>query len=80
MNEAEKIELLLELKGDVKHLLEEWKKVSNGVGFPRCAERGEKIKSLQDNYRWLRNTFFGGATVSGILTIAVAVFAYVTKS
>ena len=38
-------------------LIKQFDKVSNGVGFPRCAERKSIIESLQTNFTWLRNAF-----------------------
>jgi hypothetical protein len=77
-NEAQ-TELLIKLDTKLDNLVKAFDKVSNGVGFPRCIERGTQIKTLRENYRWLRNTFFGGATIMLISTVSVAVYAYVTK-
>ena len=80
MDNEQQTELLIELRRDVQNLVKAFDKVSNGKGFPRCVERGQKIKSLEENYRWLRNTFFGSAALTIIATICVAVYTYISKS
>lgn len=48
-------ELLVEIATEMKDLKAQFDKVSNGVGFPRCAARGETIKELQTSFKYLRN-------------------------
>jgi len=80
VDNEQQTELLIKLEANVANLVKAFDRVSNGKGFPRCVERGEKIETLKENYKWLRNTFFGGATITLISTISVAVYAYVSNT
>lgn len=59
-------DLLIEIRQDMKHLKNEFEKISNGVGFPRCATRAGQIAALQekqgetaDALKWIRRSIFG---------------------
>ena len=80
MDNEKQTELLIALRSDVQNLVKAFDKVSNGKGFPRCVERGQRISTLEENYRWLRNTFFGSAALTIIATISVAVYTYISNN
>ncbi len=46
---AEDHDLLLEIKGDLKALVETFESVSKGDGFARCVQRGERVKRLEQD-------------------------------
>lgn len=59
-------DLLIEIRQDMKHLKSEFEKISNGVGFPRCATRAEEIRTLKDRQletadalKWVKRSIFG---------------------
>lgn len=49
MNEFERNELLVEIKTKLDNLMKAFEKVSNGTGFPRCVEREQRIRRLEDD-------------------------------
>lgn len=51
MSNADDHDLLLKLVQKVDMLYEEFRRVSNGVGFPRCAERQARIEALEKEVR-----------------------------
>lgn len=42
-------EMLLEISAKLNNLTEEFRRVSNGTGFPRCVERVERIRRLEQD-------------------------------
>lgn len=41
-------DLLVALRSDFKAFYEEFRRISNGVGFPRCAERLARLEAVED--------------------------------
>jgi len=41
-------------------------KISNGVGFPRCAERLNRIRTLEKAQKWIQTTLVGVIILAGI--------------
>ena len=73
MNPDEQAELLVEIKTKLDTLIKQFEKVSNGVGFPRCAERKEQITTLfnrvdklENHNTWLWRSLVG-AVVMGVI-------------
>jgi hypothetical protein len=46
-------DLLIELRSEFKAFYEEFRRVSNGIGFPRCGERLERLKQLEEEAKVL---------------------------
>lgn len=44
---------LIALRAEFKSFYEEFRRVSNGVGFPRCGERLERLKQTEDDVKVL---------------------------
>lgn len=78
-------DLLVRIDEQVGRLRKDLDRVSNGVGFPRCAERlqriegmGHSIESVRNSYIWLRNL-----VVSGLVALLLAIGAktwYIDKA
>ena len=56
-------DLLIKINTNLENLTKDFYKIANGVGFPRCAVRGEKISIMEHNYlrlkdslRWIHRT------------------------
>jgi hypothetical protein len=49
MDELERGELLMQIKEKLDNLIKAFDKVSNGTGFPRCVEREQRIKRLEQD-------------------------------
>lgn len=47
-------DLLIEIHAQLTALTEEFRRVSNGTGFPRCAERLPRIKALEEEVKNLK--------------------------
>jgi len=52
-------DLLLRIDQRLQDLIKEIDKVSNGVGFPRCAERKAQIEELRSSVQWLKRGILG---------------------
>jgi len=68
MDSEEMGELLIRIDERQEKMQKDFEKVANGVGFPRCAERGAKIGNLAEGQKslWksvsnIRNTGIGAA-------------------
>ena len=68
MDNEKQTELLIALRSDVQNLVKAFDKVSNGKGFPRCVERGQRISTSTSP----------GMTF--IATISVAVYTYISNN
>jgi hypothetical protein len=80
MNPEDQAELLVEIKTKLDTLIRQFDKVSNGIGFPRCAERKEQITSLfkrieklENHNSWLWRSL-GGAVIVGVIVELVRSF------
>ena len=76
MNPDEQAELLVEIKTKLDTLIKQFEKVSNGVGFPRCAERKEQIttlfnrvEKLENHNTWLWRSLVGAVVVGVIFEL-----------
>ena len=76
MNPDEQAELLVEIKTKLDTLIKQFEKVSNGVGFPRCAERKEQITTLfkrvdklENHNTWLWRSLVGAVVVGVIFEL-----------
>lgn len=49
MTEQERNELLIQIKEKLDNLVAAFDNVSNGVGFPRCVEREQRIMRLEQD-------------------------------
>lgn len=49
MDENERGELLIQIKEKLDNLIIAFDRVSNGAGFPRCVEREQRIKRLEQD-------------------------------
>ena len=54
MSEASDHDLLLRLISKFDAFYDEFRRVSNGTGFPRCAERLARIEALEDDLKEAR--------------------------
>jgi hypothetical protein len=50
-------DLLIRLEVKINMLFEEFRRTSNGTGFPRCAERLERLESLESSLKQTRKDF-----------------------
>ena len=84
MDSNEQENLLIEINTKLETLVKQFDKVSNGVGFPRCAERKEqlitvfrRIDKLEDTNKWLWRALAGagiswvGSLIVGIILISI---------
>ena len=76
MNIEEQAELLVEIKTKLDTLIKQFEKVSNGIGFPRCAERGQlietlfkRIEKLESHNTWLWRSLMGAVIVGVIFEL-----------
>ncbi len=46
-------DILIALRAELKTFYEEFRRISNGVGFPRCGERLERLKHMEEDIKVL---------------------------
>jgi len=76
MNLDDQAELLVEIKTKLDTLIKQFEKVSNGIGFPRCAERKQqivtlfnRIDKLENHNTWLWRSLTGAVIVGVIVEL-----------
>jgi hypothetical protein len=57
-------DLLIRLEVKVNILLEEFRRTSNGTGFPRCAERLGRLVTLEEDFKQLSSKCWWAVTTA----------------
>lgn len=57
-------DLLLKMSAQLNSFYEEFRRVSNGIGFPRCAERLARLEVVEKNHETLKARLWWVATFS----------------
>lgn len=60
MTDQERADMLIRIDQKLDDLKERFDKVSNGKGFPRCAEREVRLSRIETVQAWTTRSLFGG--------------------
>jgi len=73
MNDKEQGEKLIAIETKLTTLIKQFDKISNGVGFPRCVERDQRIRQLEERMKdqKIQNQKLQVGVITGIIIIVL---------